>query len=72
VASVESALRKAVTDLNAIGVHWALVGSPAVSARSVPRFTKDLDFAVAVDNDGEAEDVVHRLRARGLRTQRSA
>jgi hypothetical protein len=36
MASVESALRKAVTDLNAIGVHWALVGGLAVSARSVP------------------------------------
>lgn len=65
MASVESALRKAVTDLNAIGVHWALVGGLAVSARSVPRFTKDVDFAVAVENDGEAEDVVHWLRARG-------
>jgi predicted nucleotidyltransferase len=65
VASVESALRKAAVDLNAIGVRWALVGGLAVSARAVPRFTKDLDFAVAVENDGEAEDVVHRLRARG-------
>jgi hypothetical protein len=36
----------------------------AVSARSTPRFTKDLDFAVAVGNDTEAEDVVHRLRGR--------
>lgn len=65
MASVESALRKAAVDLNAIGVRWALVGGLAVSARAVPRFTKDLDFAVAVENDGEAEDVVHRLRARG-------
>jgi hypothetical protein len=48
VASVESALRAAVSDLNAIGVRWALVGGLAVSARAVPRFTKDLDFAVAV------------------------
>jgi hypothetical protein len=64
VASVESALRAAVADLNATGVSWALVGGLAVSARAIPRFTKDLDFAIAVANDAEAEDVVHRLRAR--------
>lgn len=64
MASIESALRKAAADLNAIGVRWALVGGLAVSARTIPRFTKDLDFAVAVGNDAQAEDVVHRLRAR--------
>lgn len=37
----------------------------AISVRSVPRFTKDLDFAVAVASDPEAEDVVLRLRGRG-------
>lgn len=45
--------------------RWALVGGLAVSARTDRRFTKDLDFAVAVSNDAEAEDVVKRLRARG-------
>jgi hypothetical protein len=64
VTSVESALRMAAADLNAIGVRWALVGGLAVSARAIPRFTKDLDFAVAVGNDAEAEDVVRRLRVR--------
>jgi hypothetical protein len=67
VASVESALRRATADLNAIGVRWALVGGLAVSVRAIPRFTKDLDFAVAVANDAEAEDVVRRLGARGYR-----
>jgi hypothetical protein len=62
---VESALRRAVADLNALKVRWALIGGLAISVRSVPRFTKDLDFAVAVANDVEAEDVVHRLRGRG-------
>ncbi len=65
MASVESALRRAVADLNAVKARWALVGGLAVSARTIPRFTKDLDFAVAVASDGEAEDVVHRLRSRG-------
>lgn len=62
---VESALRRAVADLDALKVPWALIGGLAVSVRSVPRFTKDLDFAIAVANDSEAEDVVHQLRGRG-------
>src|ERR1035438_67800 len=62
---VESALRRAVADLDALKVRWALIGGLAVSVRSVPRFTKDLDFAIAVANDSEAEDVVHQLRGCG-------
>jgi len=62
---VESALRRAVADLDALRVRWALIGGLAVSVRSVPRFTKDLDFAIAVANDSEAKDVVHQLRGRG-------
>jgi hypothetical protein len=65
VASVESALRSSAADLNAALVRWALVGGLAVSARTVPRFTQDLDFAIAVASDAEAQDVVHRLRSRG-------
>jgi hypothetical protein len=64
VASVESALRRAVTDLNAVKARWVLVGGLAVSARTVPRFTKDLDFAIAVATDREAEEIVHRMRSR--------
>jgi len=62
---VELEFRKAVADLDALEVRWALIGGLAISVRSVPRFTKDLDFAVAVADDSEAEDVVHRLRGRG-------
>ena len=54
----------AAADLNAVGVRWALVGGLAVSARAIPRFTKDLDFAIAAGSDAEAEDVVRRLRVR--------
>ena len=64
---VESALRRAVADLNALKAQWALIGGLAVSDRWVPRFTKDLDFAVAVAGDPEAEDVVHRLGGGGYR-----
>jgi Nucleotidyl transferase AbiEii toxin, Type IV TA system len=63
VTSVESALRRAVADLNALKARWALIGGLAVSARTIPRFTKDLDFVVAVADEGE-EDVVHRLQSR--------
>jgi predicted nucleotidyltransferase len=42
-----------------------LVGGLAVSARTIPRFTKDLDFAVAVASDDEAEGMVHSLRSCG-------
>jgi Nucleotidyl transferase AbiEii toxin, Type IV TA system len=62
---VELEFRKAVADLDALKVRWALIGGLAISVRSVPRFTKDLDFAVAVADDSGAEDVVHRLRGRG-------
>jgi Nucleotidyl transferase AbiEii toxin, Type IV TA system len=62
---VELEFRKAVADLDALKVRWALIGGLAISIRAVPRFTKDLDFAVAVADDSEAEDVVHRLRGRG-------
>jgi Nucleotidyl transferase AbiEii toxin, Type IV TA system len=64
---VVAALRRAVADLDALKIRWALVGGLAVSVRAVPRFTKDLDFAVAVAGDPEAEDVVHRLGGRGYR-----
>jgi Nucleotidyl transferase AbiEii toxin, Type IV TA system len=64
---VELAFRRAVADLSALKIRWALIGGLAISVRSVPRFTKDLDFAIAVASDSEAEDVVHRLGGRGYR-----
>lgn len=68
MAPVERALRRIVADLNAVvNARWALVGGLAVSARTIPRFTKDLDFAVAVASDDEAQDVVRRLRSHGYR-----
>lgn len=46
---------------------WALVGGLAVSVRTEPRFTRDLDLAVAVADDRAAEALVHRLHAAGFR-----
>lgn len=62
---VDTALAQAVADLNAVGARYALVGGVAVGLRSVVRFTRDLDFAVAVPGDQEAEAVVFGLRQRG-------
>lgn len=45
---------------------WALVGGLAVSVRTEPRFTRDLDLAVAVSNDDEAEGLVYELQAAGF------
>jgi hypothetical protein len=44
---------------------FALVGGLAVSARTQPRFTRDIDLAIAVTGDAEAEAVVFGLQRRG-------
>ncbi len=46
-------------------VGHALVGGLAVGARTQPRTTKDVDLAVAVSDDAEAERLVGRLRTAG-------
>ena len=64
---IEAALRRTHADLSELGLRWALVGGFAVSARAVPRFTRDLDLAVAVPHDKAAEALVASLVARGYR-----
>ncbi|WP_280341611.1 nucleotidyl transferase AbiEii/AbiGii toxin family protein [Nocardia neocaledoniensis] len=59
--ALESALRRARADIDKLGYRWALVGGFAVSARSIPRFTHDIDLAVAVANDTDAEAVVRSM-----------
>jgi hypothetical protein len=56
-----------VSDLTACKARFALVGGLAVSARCDPRFTRDLDLAVAVASDAEAEGLVAALLGRGYR-----
>jgi hypothetical protein len=55
----------AAADLDAIGARWAVIGGLAVAFRAEPRFTKDVDLAVAVADDAEAEGIVNRLQVRG-------
>lgn len=64
---LESALRRIASDLDLRGRQWALVGGFAVSARAEPRFTRDVDVAVAVEDDPAAEDLVRALLADGYR-----
>jgi predicted nucleotidyltransferase len=59
---LHASLRKICSDLSYLRASYALVGGLAVSARTEPRFTKDLDLAIAVQNDHEAEDLIRSLR----------
>jgi predicted nucleotidyltransferase len=59
-AEVLSALRQE-------NVKGCIVGGLAVSARCDPRFTRDVDIAVAVNTDEHAEALMHALVGHGLR-----
>lgn len=61
------ALRRIVADLAAERVRWAVVGGIATGARTEPRFTRDVDVAVASADDAEAERLTRALLARGYR-----
>lgn len=52
-------------DLRSIEAKWALVGGLAVSGRTEPRTTRDIDVVVAVPDDKAAEAVSWALRNRG-------
>ncbi len=64
---VEAALRGIASDLNVLHIRWALVGGFAVSVRTEPRFTRDVDVAVLVDGDPAAEQLVRSLINAGYR-----
>jgi predicted nucleotidyltransferase len=61
-------LRRIAADLRAAGREWALIGGLAIGARAEPRTTRDVDLAVAVASDAEAEALVFELQSRGYRT----
>ena len=64
---LEAVLRAAALDLSDLRLRWALVGGLAVSARTEPRFTRDVDLVIAVPGDRDAEQAVHALQRRGYR-----
>jgi len=68
VNRLEVALSTLLDALARQGTGVALVGGLAVSARTEPRFTRDVDLAVAVASDAEAEALVRLLAGSGYRT----
>ena len=64
-------LRSVADTLGHLRVPWALVGGLAVSVRAEPRFTRDIDLAVAVPDDTAAERLIHRLTSLGFRVMLS-
>lgn len=62
---LEATLRRVVSDLEELGKPWALIGGLAVSARAEPRATRDIDVALAVKDDSEAESTVFWFQSRG-------
>ncbi len=63
----ETALVRLGADLQALNLRWCLVGGLAVSARTEPRTTRDIDVAVVVSGDRQAELVAFALKDRGYR-----
>lgn len=58
MTSVEEALGGIAALGTAESVDWALIGGLAVSVRVEPRFTRDVDLAVSVADDEEAERLI--------------
>jgi hypothetical protein len=67
MSRLEAVLAGIAGDLERGGRKWALLGGLAVSARTEPRFTRDVDVAVAVADDADAESVVFQLSGLGYR-----
>jgi hypothetical protein len=65
LTNLEAGLRKLVEDLEGENLDFALVGGLAVSIRAEPRLTRDVDVAVSVREDSEAEAAVLRMRESG-------
>ena len=66
----EAALANVGRSCDALGRPWCLVGALAVAARAEARATLDVDVAVAVEDQGQASEVVSRLRDMGYRWHR--
>ena len=61
-----------LSELRREGVSGCLVGGLAVSARCDPRFTRDVDLAIAVEDDARAEALVQKLASVGFRADAMA
>jgi general stress protein 26 len=61
----EQAALSIASDLDDLELSFALIGGFAVSIRTDPRFTQDIDLVVSIADDKAAELAVNRLVARG-------
>lgn len=66
---LRAALIRLQTDLVACRASWAVIGGLAVAARAEPRTTRDLDVAVSVSGDAEAEQTVRFFLNRGYQVE---
>ena len=62
MSRLETAFRRLLDRLLVRGARVAVVGGLAVSARTEPRFTRDADICVAVEDDAEAEALIRGLQ----------
>lgn len=67
MSQILSNMKAVLGDLKRFGLSFTLIGGFAVSLRTRPRTTKDIDFSIAVENDGQAEDVVRKFITSGYR-----
>jgi len=67
VSRLGAALGAISSELERVHRAWALIGGLAVSARAEPRFTRDIDLAVAAAHDQDAEAFVRGLVSSGYR-----
>lgn len=58
---LDQALRQVAQDLEELKAPFALLGGLAVSAIATPRFTRDIDLALAAPDDTAAETLIHQL-----------
>jgi hypothetical protein len=69
VSRLQAALAEIGSYLEREHRGWALVGGLAVSAHVEPRFTRDIDLAVATTDDRDAEGLVRGLVSSGYRVR---
>lgn len=60
-------LKRAAHDLDQVDADYAVIGGIAVGARTILRFTQDVDFAVNVTSDQHAERIASHLLGLGYR-----
>ncbi len=57
-------LERIAQDLDELGASWAVVGGLAVAVHGEPRFTRDIDVAVATASEEHSDQLVFKLHAK--------